>query len=175
MGVHLEIHIAYLLLASNLEAVRGLPGLMKKLGVHAAVISTLDYLPGQQLAGEAFAPDGTEKLARAAVVLEEAAIRAREWDLGFHYRLPDVVSSGTSCRENIQRSLFVSADGSVSPCVYVNVPMTCQDPNRRIFGNVRSQAPMEIWDSESFRSFRDSLARGNPAPPCRSCPKRVLK
>ncbi|HOV88280.1 MAG TPA: radical SAM protein, partial [Syntrophobacteraceae bacterium] len=48
MGVHLEIHFAYLMLASNLEAVKGLPRLMEELGVHASVISTLDYLPGPE-------------------------------------------------------------------------------------------------------------------------------
>ncbi|MDF1591897.1 MAG: radical SAM protein [Desulfobacterales bacterium] len=174
-GVHLEIHIAYLLLASNLDNVRGLPDLMKRLGVHAVVISTLDFLPDPQLTGEAFSLQDPHKLARAAVVLEETAIRARELDLGFHFELPDPDAPGNNCRENIQRSLFVSADGAVSPCVYVNVPMSCQDPNRRVFGNVREQDPMEIWDSEAFRSFRDSLAQGNPNTPCRSCPKRMMK
>jgi molybdenum cofactor biosynthesis enzyme MoaA len=45
MGVHLEIHFAYLMLASNMGAVRGLPELMQRLGVHATVISALDYIP----------------------------------------------------------------------------------------------------------------------------------
>ncbi|MEW6672497.1 MAG: radical SAM protein [Thermodesulfobacteriota bacterium] len=175
VGVHLEIHIAYLLLASNLNAVRRLPDLMKQLGVHAAVISTLDYLPDSKLAGEAFGPQEIEKLSRAAAVLEATAVRAREWGLGFHYELPDAGAAGAGCRENIQRSVFVSAGGSVSPCVYVNVPVSCPDPNRRIFGNVREQDPVEIWESEAFRDFRDRLDRGDPAPPCRVCPKRMMK
>lgn len=44
MGVHLELHFAYLMLASQMEAVEGLPDLMDELDVHAAVISTLDYM-----------------------------------------------------------------------------------------------------------------------------------
>lgn len=175
VGVHLEIHIAYLLPASSLDSVRGLPDLMKRLGVHAAVISTLDYLPDPQLAGEALSPQKPQNLVRAAVVLEETAIRARELDLGFHFELPGADSPGSICHENILRSLFVSADGAVSPCVYVNVPMSCQDPNRRIFGNVREQDPLEIWESNAFRSFRESLAKGNPARPCLFCPKRMMK
>jgi MoaA/NifB/PqqE/SkfB family radical SAM enzyme len=175
MGVHLEIHIAYLLLASDIDAVSRLPELMKRLGVHAAVISTLDYIPEPRLAAEALTPEDAPKLARAAAVLKETAGHARELGLEFHYELSDKTAPGNTCRENIQRSVFVSADGSVSPCVYVNVPVNRADPNRRVFGNVREQDPLKIWDSEAFRSFRDRLAQGGPAPPCRPCPKRMLK
>ena len=35
MGVHLELHFAYLMLASQMEAVEGLPDLMDELDVHA--------------------------------------------------------------------------------------------------------------------------------------------
>jgi len=174
-GVHLEIHIAYLLLASNIDAVRRLPELMNRLGVHAAVISTLDYIPEPQLAAEAFLPADAAKLARSAAVLRETAELARKLDLGFHYELPDKAAPGNTCRENIQRSLFVSADGAVSPCVYANVPASRPDPNRRVFGNIRHRDPLKIWESEAFRSFRDGLARGAPAPPCRPCPKRMMR
>jgi MoaA/NifB/PqqE/SkfB family radical SAM enzyme len=175
MGVHLEIHIAYLMLASRLEAVAGLPALMQRLGVHAAVISTLDYLPAPELQPEAFAPSETDKLAKAAAILSETAAEARRLDLGFHYELPSPAASGTACRENVGRSLFISADGSVSPCVYVNVPMAVPDPRRRVFGNVRETNPLHIWDSVDFRRFREHLACGQPDLPCRSCPKRFMK
>jgi MoaA/NifB/PqqE/SkfB family radical SAM enzyme len=175
MGVHLEVHIAYLLLASELDAVSRLPDLMKRLGVHAAVVSTLDYVPSIGLAEEAIAPDDTPKLARVAAVLKEAAASARESDMGFHYELPDKDAPGNDCRENISRYLFVSADGSVSPCVYVNMPVSPDDPDRRVFGNVRDRDPLEIWEREAFRSFRERLARGDPDIPCRSCPKRMMR
>lgn len=54
MGVHLELHFAYLMLASQMEAVEGLPDLMDELDVHAAVISTLDYIAAPGLEAEAF-------------------------------------------------------------------------------------------------------------------------
>ncbi len=175
MGVHLEIHIAYLMLASAVEAVRGLPELMQRLGVHAAVVSTLDFIPAPGMDVEAFQPHEAAKLYRAAAVLAETAAEAKGLGLDLHYELPDPGAAGTSCRENIRRSLYVSADGSVSPCVYVNVPAKAADPKRRTFGNVRDQDPLAIWESADFRRFRERLACSDPDLACRSCPKRFMR
>jgi len=222
MAVHLEIHFAYLMLASDIEAVRGLPGLAHRLGVHAAVVSTLDYIaePGFEaeafrpheaeklaraaavlseaeaeakrlgvhaavvstldyisepgLEAEAFMPHEAEKLARAAAVLSEAEAEAKRLGVAFHWSLPRPDASGTGCRENIARSLYVAADGSVAPCVYVNVPVGRDDPSRRVFGNVNETDPLEIWENAAFRRFRDGLASGDADLPCRTCPKRYM-
>jgi len=171
-AVHLEIHVAYLMLASTMEAVRGLPGLMHRLGVDAAVVSTLDYIPSLELEPEGFAPHEAGKLARAAALLRETEIEARRLGVGFHWGLPRPEASGTSCKEKIDRSLYVGADGSVSPCVYVNLPAAAFDPRRRIFGNVREQDPLRIWEGGECRRFRDRLAGGDPDFPCMKCPKR---
>jgi len=173
-GVHLEIHIAYLLLASNLDAVRGLPLLMQRLGVHATVISTLDYIPRTDLASEAILATDTAKIERAEAVLSETAAEARRLELEFHYALPDAAAPGNRCRENISRTLFVSAGGLVSPCVYSNVPASVADPDRRVFGNLSEQDPLDIWAREDFCRFRDALSTGRPQMPCRSCPKRFM-
>ena len=117
---------------------------------------------------------GAEKLARAAAVLAETAADARRRGLAFDYELPDPAAAGRSCRENIGRSLFIAADGAVSPCVYVNVPAAVVDPQRRIFGNVKATDPVEIWESPEFSRFRERLAGGDPDLPCRGCPKRFM-
>jgi MoaA/NifB/PqqE/SkfB family radical SAM enzyme len=174
MAVHLEIHCAYLMLASEIEAVRGLPGLAHRLGVHAAVVSTLDYIAEPGFEFEAFMPHEAEKLARAAAVLAEAEVEAKRLGVDFHWSLPRPDASGTDCRENIARSLYVAADGSVAPCVYVNVPVDRLDPNRRVFGNVNATDPLEIWESPAYRRFRDGLSCGAPDLPCRTCPKRFM-
>lgn len=174
MGVHLEIHLAYLMLASAMESVRGLPALMQRLGVHAAVVSTLDYVPEPALEGEAFQPQEAGKLAAAQSILESTAAEARRAGLGFHYELPRASAPGTGCRENIAGSLFVSADGLLSPCIYVNVPFDAPDPVRRVFGSIRSEDPLAVWHKPEFRRFRDRLALGDPDLPCRTCPKRFM-
>ncbi len=174
MGVHLEVHIAYLMLASVMEAVRGLPALARRLGVHAVVVSTLDYLPEPGLAPEAFGLDETEKRARAATLLAETSAEARRLEVGFDWSLQGLGGPGTGCRENIARSLFISADGQMSPCVYVNLPVHGPDPRRRVFGNVNADDPLAIWGARAYRHFRERLAAGDPDPVCRGCPKRFM-
>lgn len=171
-GVHLEIHIAYLMLASSMEAVAALPALMQRLGVHAAVISTLDYLPAPHLAADGFACHETEKLARAKALLVAAAAEARSLGIAFHYALPDPAAPGTRCRENPERTLFVGVDGGLSPCTRSQVPLTGDDPLRRVFGNLHDQEPLDVWEGPAWRDFRQALAEGRPDPCCQACAKR---
>lgn len=167
-----EIHVAYLLLASNSEAVAGLPVLMQRLGVSQAVVSTLDYLPEPGLQYEAFSPQDRAKIDKTAALLDATAKEARRLGLGFHYQFPVPQSSGNGCRENIGRSLVVSADGSVAPCVFLNISTATPGQDSRIFGNVHLKASLAIWESAEYRHFRDRLAHGDPDVPCRSCRKR---
>jgi radical SAM protein with 4Fe4S-binding SPASM domain len=171
-GMYLEIHLAYLLLASNIEALAGLPALMQRLGVDSTVVSTLHYLAAPSLERETISPEDEELIGRTATALRQAGAAAERLGLGFHYQFPRPISSENGCRENIGRSLFVSANGSISPCVFVNIPADIADPNRRIFGNVHEKSPVEIWESDEYQLFRERLGKGDPDFPCRTCPKR---
>ncbi|NLI82045.1 MAG: radical SAM protein [Deltaproteobacteria bacterium] len=171
-GVHLEIHFAYLLLASNIDAVRGLPRIMGELGVHAAVVSTLDYIPHPALVQEGFGPNEVQKIANARRVLQETAREAHRLGRDFHWALPFADNPGTVCREDMTRSLYVSWDGSVSPCVYLNLPAEGLDDVTCIFGNVRDENPLEIWERTEYSHFRNRLATSDPDPFCRDCVKR---
>jgi MoaA/NifB/PqqE/SkfB family radical SAM enzyme len=172
MGVHLEIHLAYLLLSSQMEAAVRLPKLMHSLGIHAAVVSTLDFIPSPDLAAEGFAPHETDKIARCATLLGKAQAEARRMGMDFHWSLPGARPLMSNCRENALRSLFVSADGFVSPCVYVNLPLKDGHPNRCVFGDVLDEDPPALWEGKEFREFRERLAGGAPDIPCVGCPKR---
>jgi MoaA/NifB/PqqE/SkfB family radical SAM enzyme len=171
---HPKIHFAYLLLASNMSDVRAVPALMRRMGVHATVVSTLDYLPDPALAEEAFLPERPEKLGAASVILAETAAEADRLGVAFDYCLPRWELPGAGCRENIARALFVSADGDISPCVFVNIPSEGADCRRRIFGNIHSVDPLAIWNKPDYRAFREGLERGEPDTICRPCPKRFM-
>jgi radical SAM protein with 4Fe4S-binding SPASM domain len=173
-GVHLEVHLAYLMLASAMGAVRGLPALAKNLGVHEVVISTLDYIPAPGFEQEAFGIGEKDKLSEAATILNETEAEDKKLDVGIHWSLPRADAAGIECREKIADSFFVSSDGAVSPCVFLNLPIGTDYPSRHVFGNVKEQDVLEIRDSEKFRIFRERLASGDPAGPCRSCPKRFI-
>lgn len=170
-GVHLEIHIAFLLLASRLGDIPHLPGLMEELGVHATVVSTLDSNLVPQWRGECFAPEEREKTREARRELEAAAAKAKSLGLDFHFSLPGVMPTG-SCFEGANRSVFIDAEGRMAPCVHLNLPTTLDDPRRRVFGSCLQDDPLAVWQSASFAAFRAALATAEPDPACRDCLKR---
>lgn len=170
-GVHLEIHLAYLMLASNVEAVRDLPCLMDEWGVHAAVISTMDYIPSPEMASEAFAPHEREKIEAARSVLEETGAAVRALGRDFYASLP-AAEPAPCCRERAHRTMYVDAEGQISPCVYLNVPIAEEIPGRTVFGQVAGENPMAIWGKKEYADFRAAVQTADPPASCRSCAKR---
>ena len=170
-AVHLEIHLAYLMLASNVEAVRGLPKLMDEWGVHAAVVSTMDYIPSPEMEHEAFAPHEREKIEAARVVLEEGGAKVRASGRDFYASLP-APEPAPCCRERAHRTLYADASGEISPCVYLNVPMDAEQPRRTVFGQVNETAPTAIWDIPEYQAFRRAVETADPPAACVSCAKR---
>ena len=175
-AVHLEVHLAYLLLPSQLDAVRRLPELMRDLGVHAAVISTLDYIPGPDLAAEAFpppvTPEAREQIEAARSSLREVASRAAHFGADVHYALPSTRPRPGGCREEAARTLYVGVDGDLAPCVYACVPGTTE-PERLVFGSVEREQPLAVWNGPAWTGFRAALASDTPPVRCRTCPKRL--
>ena len=173
-AAHLRLHCAYILLADRMETVLALPDLASELGLQAAVVSTLDYIaaPGQETL--AFAPHEADKIARARDLLTKAAARAAKLGLDFHYALPCPEPWGT-CREHVERSLYVDAEGALSPCIYVNVPVKDTEIHRRIFGNANETDAFVCWQGERFAAFRKALESGRPEAPCIHCAKRFEK
>lgn len=166
-----HVHLAYLLCASQVNEVSGLVDLMVALDVPVAVISTLDYLASPQMEEEAFAPHEEEKIVPALAVLRQAATQASAVGREIYYSLPGKAERA-DCSERIQSCLYVDADGVIAPCIYLNVPTDEEDPDRRIYGTVETQYPLDIWNSEEYALFRRRLQSGDPGAPCRACPKR---
>ena len=170
-AVHLEIHLAYLMLASNVEAVRGLPKLMEDWGVHAVVVSTMDYIPSPEMEHEAFAPHEREKIEAARVVLEEVGAAVRASGRDFYASLP-ASEPAPCCRERAHRTLYADASGEISPCVYLNVPMEAEQPRRTVFGQVNESDPVKIWELPEYQDFRRAVETADPPSACVSCAKR---
>jgi len=170
-AVHLEIHLAYLMLASNVEAVRGLPKLMEDWGVHAVVVSTMDYIPSPEMEHEAFAPHEREKIEAARAVLEEVGAEVRAAGRDFYASLP-APEPAPCCRERAHRTLYADASGEISPCVYLNVPMEAEQPRRTVFGQVNETDPTVIWDIPEYQAFRKAVETADPPAACVSCAKR---
>lgn len=170
----LDVHLAYLLLADRVEAVAALPRLMEELDVSTAVVSSLDYIADEDHSPLAFAPHERQKIARARQVLQTAAQDAAASGRSIVFALPGprAVADAGGCRENVRRSLYVDAEGALSPCVYLNVPDGVENPRRRIFGNALANNPLEVWRQANFAAFREGLVCNRPDRACLVCPKR---
>lgn len=173
-GNIMEIHIAYLLLADRIDSVKQLAGLMEDLDVDMAVISTLDYVALPEQVDLAFFPDEHEKISRVREVLDQVAREAAALGRSIHFSLPSMTEKRYpgGCRENIAKTLYVDADGNISPCVYLNVPGSTIKEKIRIYGNVLDEEPVSIWKKENFVAFRKNLVNGKPEVCCMDCPKR---
>jgi len=170
----LDVHLAYLLLADRVEAVSALPGLMEELDVSTAIVSSLDYIAAEDQTPLAFAPHERQKISRARQVLYTAAYEAAAAGRSIVFALPGAraVAGAGGCRENVTRSLYVDAEGALSPCVYLNVPDAAANPRRRVFGNALADNGLEVWQSRDFTAFRETLIRNEPDAACLVCPKR---
>jgi len=97
--------------------------------------------------------------------IHEAEQKAKE--LGITFRsYPQVVEEVLVCEEDPLNNVYISSDGYVSPCVYLNPPIEniprifCGDNHtiqRRHFGNINKNNLLEIWRKEDYQSFREKF------------------
>jgi len=175
-----RIHVAYLLLKSGQSDLEKMPQFLAQLGVQEAVISTLDFVPTRELAVESFS--GADPAAQAELHsrLTEVANAAGRFGMPVHYSLNPPGARGLLCPENPQRALYVTGNGSVSPCVFTNLPVSRatywglggeQSYQPLVFGNLFNRDLGAIWHQKSYTNFRRTFFTGRLAAPCQHCLK----
>lgn len=173
-----HIHFSYLLLADRLEATLALPGLMESWDIAECVVSTLDMPVLPEHWEWAYKPNENDKIARARDVLERVSADVAEKGRSLRFCLPGKKTG--ICREDVDKSCYVDAEGYLSPCIYLNVPFreemfkqkTLLEQKRLVYGNILDTDPVRIWDMLDYRDFRADLAHGATPPTCLTCPKR---
>ncbi|SMB99663.1 Radical SAM superfamily enzyme, MoaA/NifB/PqqE/SkfB family [Thermanaeromonas toyohensis ToBE] len=175
-----DIHVAYMLLRSGLENLPKLPMWLQGRGIKQVVISTLDFVPSPELKEEAISVEAPREWAKVKGLLDAVVREGRKKGLEIYYYLIDRNRPPGLCSENILRSLFVGSDGSVSPCVFSNLPVSgvplrytkggALPVLKLTFGNVKEASLDSIWESPPYRDFRTSfLKKLNPV--CQGCSK----
>ena len=195
------VHIAYLLLRSGLGDIHRLVDLLKGRGLAQVVISTLDLVCSTSLAQETIGP-GTGLDDQAIRRQLEAVVSAgKDTGLPIHFRLPAsrkvqqpsedlpeaetllVLAKPQLCTENIQHSAFIGATGTVSPCVFTNLPVSGvrhvvaqgdRPYQPMVFGDIQEQSFATIWRSTDYSSFRKTHRSGTPPLICQHCTKTLL-
>ncbi len=174
------VHIAFMLLRSRLDDIERFPSFFKRLAVNQVVVSTLDFVPCKELEGETIISSTAEEYKVLRARLDAVKAEVEQYGLAFHYRLHGPGESGTMCSENIHRSLFVSSDGMVSPCVFTNLPISqetqvCFNGDRQYrrltFGNIGDASIGDIWRGKEYRDFRKSFYDKRLPSICKDCPK----
>ena len=110
---------------------------------------------------------------QVAAVFEQAREVAEK--LGLELKLPAVVlKQSRSCGFVEDGGAFVAWSGAVSPCYFLWHRYRCfasgwdQPVQPKVFGDVNQQDVLEIWNGQSFRSFRQGVTAYD-YPHCSSC------
>jgi MoaA/NifB/PqqE/SkfB family radical SAM enzyme len=174
------VHLAYLLLRSRMADLENLADFARGLGIDQVVVSTLDFI-----ADDAFKDESTMACDRREMEAIESKLKnlknyAGQSKTDIHYQVSDPRRKGSICSENIRGSMFISADGSVSPCVFTNIPVNDVSYirndveylyQRLFFGDVNDRSPASIWFSPDYVSFRNSFLTGDLNIICQNCGK----
>ncbi len=177
-----KVHIAQMLLRSNLPHLDTYPAFWRNLGVEQVVLSSLSLVTRPELQDEARLADTPE---------EWDEFKERLYDLRknnglrnmLHFHLVSPYLLFKRCSENIEKSAVVGSGGDVSPCVMVNLPVSAPvthwvygagHTRKNIsWGNVRNKDIQTIWNSKEFRIFR-KLEEMNTGQ-CDTCLKRSVE
>lgn len=99
--------------------------------------------------------------------IEKAEQKAKELGVGFR-SFPLQTEEVLVCEEDPLNNIYVSCDGYVSPCVYLNPPVR-EIPRiflgskeiipRTYFGNVTDRDLFEIWEEKAYRLFREKFKK----------------
>ena len=162
-----KVEVFFLMAPENLGELAAAIELAADLGADELVATNLDYVMTPALdALRAWSEAEAQPALRRA--LEQAHAAAARTGIAFRpYPLERVEKA--VCDLDPLRILFISADGSVAPCVYTalngqaRIPRHFRGAQLEIapvrFGNV-NQAPLsEIWNRPDYRAFRQRFAR----------------
>jgi MoaA/NifB/PqqE/SkfB family radical SAM enzyme len=175
------VNIAYLLLKSQVSSLTEIVPALLGRGIENVIISTLDFVPLRDLENERIAPKNEAEYRDLKGKLDRLVEGGKRAGLSVQYRLADPCKNNRTCTENIGRALVVSADGTVSPCVFTNIPASgishfvegCEKTYERLtFGNLSEDPVSTIWRNGRYADFRKSFRR-TLNPRCRQCPKLV--
>ena len=194
-----HVHVAYMLLKSGRSTACRLPEVLRGRGIDQVVISVLDAVGSPALAQETTSSEDRQGIEAVRQQLEVVVEDGRKAGLAIHYRLPaspknqegnqphleDASLCGCTapqaCNENVQRAAFIGVTGEVSPCVFVNLPLTAPllsppDSMARlyrplVFGTIATTRFEKIWHAQPYASFRKAHHTGAFPPQCRTCTK----
>jgi MoaA/NifB/PqqE/SkfB family radical SAM enzyme len=162
-----KLHLVFLMVKDNVLEVPTVPSFAKGLGIGEVVLINICHtINVWQEEQRVFAWGSGEN--EYEEVVRRAEDNARR--LKIRLKRPSLSAKDVSvCEENPLRNLYISAEGEVSPCVYLYPPLP--SPFKRIFcsqtysvekvsfGNIFRESFPAIWDSENYKNFRNRFRK----------------
>jgi MoaA/NifB/PqqE/SkfB family radical SAM enzyme len=162
-----KIVFSFLMTTMNIKELPEALELAKDAGANEMVATNIDYIPGK-IHEDMKIFSCKEVDSRYKTLIESALKIAKKIQLPFRI-YPLEMEELIMCEMNPLKIIFLSHDGCVSPCVYLNLSKKGLIPRlfcgnqyeieRKSFGNIEQHSFMEIWESEDYRKFRSLYAR----------------
>ncbi len=165
-----KMHIVYLMLKDNMHEVPAIIELAKEIDIEEVVLINIAQITNvRQDTLKAFSYDNEEPYRDILKKAEATAVRSK-------IRLTKSALSPCEtavCSENPLRNLYISVDGEVSPCVYLQPPAPSPfkryfhgeeyDIQKLSFGNIFREPFEIIWDKKEYVEFRECFIRRKQA------------
>lgn len=161
------ISLLFIKMKENIAELPAFVDLAAALGVDEVIASNLSYLPTPSVyERKVFSYDAPPQ--DFTDFVEEACVRADGHDLLFQV-YPLQPRSVPYCEASPLEELYITWDGQVSPCVYLNLPLEGNgiprvhrgervSVPRTSFGNIGEEDLEAIWATAAYRDFRDRFA-----------------
>ena len=148
----LRLHLAFLLLRSNMGELQELVKLAKQWRAAEITVSNLTWVTSGAIESECLHAQ-PDLWPAAEAALEQALVQANAEGIDFHYSLACDEGLSPLCQENVLRACYVSADGDVSPCVFSGQELP-RATEGMCFGNIEETPLAELWNSARAKLFR---------------------
>jgi len=156
------VKLSQIMTKLNIATLPDLVRLAADLGVDEVMATNIDYLAGERcnilrtFYHESPSPAFQDSIDEAHRVGKELGVAVRTYPL----KVEEVLV----CEANPPQNVFIAVDGSVAPCVYLRIPKR-GDIHRifmnkeyrvpqTIFGNINTEDFLEIWNKETYKTFR---------------------
>jgi len=158
-----KMHLVFLMVKDNISQVPSVPSFARQTGIEEVVLTNICHcINVWQEKNRVFVWESGENEYEKIVKQTEA--NARKLDI--RLKRPSLSAIDIPvCEENPLRNLYISAEGEVSPCVYLYPPLP--SPFKRIFcgkehwveklsfGNIFREPFSAIWNGGNYEEFRN--------------------
>ncbi|WP_084158627.1 SPASM domain-containing protein [Solidesulfovibrio alcoholivorans] len=181
-----EIRVRYTLTRTGLAAgeLEQLPRFLEGLGVARAKLRPLSYATSPQTEYDVLVPKDQESFDAVAAAMRAATREAAQRGITLDCKLVHGGVARFHCPDDPGSSLFLAADGAISPCPLRNVPLP--DPAsyrfhghdipfpRDVRGNLHTTPLPAIWNAPDYRDFRYAHDTDTAPAGCAGCWRSFL-